>query len=218
MLLVGKLTYCIYTFKTKETFESRSLRVNLGKIKVIVIGSINKDGKVDPCGVCSLRVKVSTVLCLQCGKWMHGRSFGVKRVTEKFSINCAHMNYGMSVGEAVEQEGKLYDEVEAVRFLAYLGGRVSARGGCEAAGPRSGWLMFSECGELLYGRRFPLRLKGAVYKSYARPAILCESEAWCVKESELGILRWTERSMLRAMCGVQLKDWKRSTALMFMLG
>ena len=58
----------------------------------------------------------------------------------------------------------------------------------------------------------------AVYKSYVRPAILHESEAWCLIERYMGILRRTERSMLRAMCGVQLKDRKRSTDLMFMLG
>ena len=33
----------------------------------------------------------------------------------------------------------------------------------------------------------------------------------------MGILRRTERSVMRAMCGVQLKDRKRSTDLMFML-
>ena len=36
--------------------------------------------------------------------------------------------------------------------------------------------------------RFPLRLKGAVYKSYVRPAILYGGDAWCMKESEMGIL------------------------------
>ena len=61
-------------------------------------------------------------------------------------------------------------------------------------------------------------LKGAVYKSYIRPAVLYGSEAWCLKESVMGILRRTERSMVSAMCGVQLKDRKRSTDLMFMLG
>ena len=45
-----------------------------------------------------------------------------------------------------------------------------------------------ESGELLYGRRFPLMQKGAVHKSYARPAIQYESEAWCIKESEMEIL------------------------------
>ena len=34
----------------------------------------------------------------------------------------------------------------------------------------------------------------------------------------MGILRRTERSMVRAMRGVQLKDRKRSTDLMLMLG
>ena len=41
--------------------------------------------KVDPCGVCSLRVKANSVLCLQCGKWIHGRCAAVKRVTQMFS-------------------------------------------------------------------------------------------------------------------------------------
>ena len=53
---------------------------------------------------------------------------------------------------------------------------------------RCGWVAFTECGELLYGRRFPLRLIGAVYGNYVRPAMLYGSEAWCQKESEKGIL------------------------------
>ena len=78
-----------------------------------------------------------------------------------------------------------------VSVLTYVGDRVSAGGGCEAAvttRTRRGWVKFRECGELLYGRRFPLRLKGAVYKSYAWPALLHGSEEWCLRESEMGIL------------------------------
>ena len=75
--------------KWKEAFESKGLKVNLGKTKVMVSSGITKDGlsksKVDPCGVCSLRVKANSVLCLQCGKWIHGRCDGVKMVTPKFS-------------------------------------------------------------------------------------------------------------------------------------
>ena len=63
-----------------------------------------------------------------------------------------------------------------------------------------GGLIFGECGEFLNSRRFTLRLKGAVYKSYARPAILYESEAWCLKGNEMGILRRPEKSMVREMC------------------
>ena len=98
---------------------------------------------------------------------------------------------------------------------------MSVGGECEAAvtaRARCVRIKFQECGELLYGRRFPLRLKGAVYKSYVWPAMLYGSEAICLKESIMGILRMTYRSMVRALCGVQLNDIKRSTGLMFILG
>ena len=75
---------------------------------------------------------------------------------------------------------------------------------------RCWWHKCRECGELPYGRRFPIMLNGADNDSYLTPAILYGSEAWCLKESEMGILRRTERSMVKAMCGVQLKDRKRS--------
>ena len=52
---------------------------------------------------------------------------------------------------------------------------------------RYGWVKLRECSELLYDR-FPLKLKGFIYKSYVRPAILYGSEACCLKESEMGIL------------------------------
>ena len=54
----------------------------------MVCGSINRDGmskrNVDPCGVCRLRVKVNSVLCVQCGKWIHGGCAGVKHETTRF--------------------------------------------------------------------------------------------------------------------------------------
>ena len=53
---------------------------------------------------------------------------------------------------------------------------------------RCGWVNLRECSELLYGRRFPPRLKETVYKRCVEPTILHGSEAWCQKESEMGIL------------------------------
>ena len=52
--------------KWKKTFESKSLKVNLGKTKVMVSGGITKDGmyKVYPCGACSLRAKTNSILCI----------------------------------------------------------------------------------------------------------------------------------------------------------
>ena len=79
--------------KWKKAFDSKGLKVNVGKTKEIVCGGIKKVGKsksnVDPCGFCSLRVKANSVLCLQCGKWIQSRCARVKRVTPKFSRNLA---------------------------------------------------------------------------------------------------------------------------------
>ena len=51
--------------KWKEDFENKDLKVNLGNTKVMVCGGITKDGlsksNADPCEVCSLRVKASSV-------------------------------------------------------------------------------------------------------------------------------------------------------------
>ena len=66
----------------------------------------------------------------------------------------------------MEQEEKLC-EVKIVGEFTCLGDRVSAGFGCEVAvtaRTRCGWVKFREFGELLYGRRFPLRLEGAVYE------------------------------------------------------
>ena len=54
------------------------------------------------------------------------------------------------------------------------------------------WVKITECGEILNGRRYPLKLKGAVYKSYVRPAILYGSETWSLGVNGMGILRRAE--------------------------
>ena len=72
----------------KEAFESKGLKVNLGKTKVMVCGGITKDcNKIGSCGVCSLREKANSVLCVQCGNWIHGRCARMKSVTSKFLEN-----------------------------------------------------------------------------------------------------------------------------------
>ena len=57
--------------------------------------------------------------------------------------------------------------METVRGYTYLGDRVSAR-------TRYGWVRLRDCDEMVYGMRFCMKLKWAVYKSYLRQAILPE--------------------------------------------
>ena len=56
--------------KWKEAFESKELKVNLKKTKVMVSGSKGEllESKVDPCAKCSKRVMANLLMCTKCGK------------------------------------------------------------------------------------------------------------------------------------------------------
>ena len=61
----------------------------------------------------------------------------------------------------------LCGEVETVREFTYLADRVSACGVCQTAvtaRTRCESAMAMECGEMLHGRRFLPKLKGALHK------------------------------------------------------
>ena len=94
-----------------------------------------------------------------------------------------------------------------VKSFCYLGNRLNTSGGSEAAASartRIGWIKVRECGALLYGRKFLLKMKGRIYQSCIRSAMLYGSKTWCLRENEMAILRRTEKTMMRAMCGVDI--------------
>ena len=98
----------------------------------------------------------------------------------------------------------------------YLKKRLNASGGSEAevtARTRIGYIKFRECGEFLYGRKFSFKITGRIYQSCVRPAMLYGSEMWCLRKNEMAILRRTERSLMRAMCGIKLIEKRRSQEL-----
>ena len=109
-------------WKWKEAFESKGLIVNLGKIKVVVSGAEGEVSvsKVDPCGICWKRVMANSVLCVKCGKWIHGRCAKVKRVTPRLGRDfvcgrCKQVDDGL-----VEPVEGLCEEMETV-FLKTKG-------------------------------------------------------------------------------------------------
>ena len=113
------------------------------------------------------------------------------------------------------------NEVKTVKGFCYLGDRLNASGGCEAAvtaRKKVGWKKFRECGKILFGKRFSWQMKGKIYKSYVRSAMLYGSEMYCLRENKAAILRRAERSMVRVMCGVKLEDKRNTEELMDMLG
>ena len=206
----------------REAFESKRRRVNLGKTKLMVSGMEEEtfDSKIDPCGVHGTRVMSNSMLCTACGKWVHARCTDNK-VAVYLNKNFVCKKCRSVVKNFKGSDEKLCDGVETVSKFTYLGDRLNAIGGCETAvtvKSRIGWMKFRECSEILKGRRFSLQMKGKVYKSCVRSALLYGSEAWYLREKEMAILRRTEIDMIRAMYGMKLLDRRNSEELMDMLG
>ena len=67
--------------KWKKCMESKGLKVNAGKTKVMKSaensGEKEKIGKY-PCAVCGKNVGVNSILCTYCHGWVHKRCSGVK--------------------------------------------------------------------------------------------------------------------------------------------
>ena len=118
------------------------------------------------------------------------------------------------------EELSFFDQVDFVKSFCYLGDRLNANDGSEAAvtaRTRIGWIKFGECGELLYGRKNSFKLKGRIHQSCERSAMRYVSKTWCRRENEMVILRRTEKAIMRAICGVKIME-KRSQELMSFLG
>ena len=160
--------------------------------------------KIDPCGICGKRVESNAVCGTQCTKWIHERCTKMEKVTCSSArpFVCRRCT---DDGDGTEEPVEVScDEVETVEGFCYFDDRLNASGGCETAMTSRvwiGWMKFRECGELLRGRRFSLRMKELVYRSCVKSAMLYGSETWCLREHEMAILRRTERAMVRSMCG-----------------
>ena len=73
----------------KDALESRGLKVNTKKTKLMVSGSEGElfKSKIDPCGVCGRRVMANSVLCTKCGNWIHGKCEKIKRATARLAMH-----------------------------------------------------------------------------------------------------------------------------------
>ena len=127
---VAELQEKIYVWKS--AFESKGLKVNLMKTKVMVskIGqlTVGPSSKNDPCGICVKKAMLDAVLCKSCGNWIHGRYAKIKGVTNRLAIDftCRKCN-GYHHKNVEDQKEKLHDDVETVTGFSYLGDRIDRR-------------------------------------------------------------------------------------------
>ena len=65
---------------------------------------------------------------------------------------------------------------------------------------------WKRCSGVLCDRRMPVKLKGKVYKTVVRPALLYGAETWATTRGQEARQEVNEMRMLRWMCGVTRRD------------
>ena len=197
----------------KRAMESKGLRINMEKTKMMVSGSSEEvpvqSGR-DPCGVCGVGTGVNSILCTQCRKWCHKRCCGLRRITEQAALVfvCPRCTRGpvprTEAPLAVEDE-----EVGLVDHFCYLGDMLSCEGGAERAvtvRTAAAWKKWREISSLLTNRHVPLQSRGAIYSACIRSVLLYGSETWSVTKKIADRIQACDRRMLRYMAGVTLAD------------
>ena len=114
----------------------------------------------------------------------NGRCAKIKKATARLAMHFVCLKCKGIMEGTMDSINKLCNEVETVNGFCYLGDRLNASGGCQAAVTarvKIGWVRFRKCGELLLRNRFRL-MKGKVYCCCVRSAILYGSETWCLKK------------------------------------
>ena len=61
-------------------------------------------------------------------------------------------------------------------------------------------------------------MKGKIYRSCVRSAMLYGSETWCLRKNEMAVLRRIEKSMIRAMFVITFLEKRSSQELINFLG
>ena len=70
----------------------------------------------------------------------------------------------------------------------------------------AGWMKWKKCSGVLCDKRMPVKLKGKVYRTVVRPAMLYGAETWATTKRQESRIDVNEMRMLRWMCGVTRKD------------
>ena len=98
--------------------------------------------------------------------------------------------------------------LERVNTFKYVGATLVENGALDAEMKhrKSGWKNWKRVSGILCDRRICLRVKGKVYKTVVRPAMMYCTETWTVKKAQEKKFDVAEMRMLRSMRGVTKLD------------
>ena len=114
-------------------------------------------------------------------------------------------NFGQDNGQEREPVKILGEELQRLHHFKYLGSSAEETGGMSTEITQrvsAAWRNWKRSSEVLCDRRMPVKLKGKVYKTVVRPAVLYGAETWATTRGQEARLEVNEMRMLRWMCGV----------------
>jgi hypothetical protein len=208
----------------KDSLESKGLKVNVGKSKVMKCGvDLKKSVETGkwPCGICKKGVGRNSIKCQLCKKWIHKKCSGLSgRLVEGIKYSCGvctgKRNIQPELGKAVDAVVLQNDSFEGVDKFCYLGDMIGAGGEAEDAvrlRVKLAWSKFRQLCPILTVRGASLVMKGKIYCACVRSVMTYGSATWPLKVEDRMRLERAENMMVRWMCGVTLKD-KISTEIL----
>ena len=112
----------------------------------------------------------------------------------------------MDDGEELKLQG---ENVKRVKNFKYLGSTLSSNGRCEEEVRRriqAGWMSWKKVSGVLCDRKLSARVKGEMYKSVVRPAMLYGMETVAMTEKQVKKMEVAELKMVRWALGVTRED------------
>ena len=218
VIIATSLEECVERVKAwKEELESKGLHVNMTKTKFMASGfglDILQDSGKSPCAVCRTGVGRSSIRCSKCNLWVHYKKCsGLKTLAGDMSYEWPRCRGEPGVRPI---DGRPFKEVEvgdcvleAVDRFCYLGGMLSAGGGCMAAATarcRCAWGKFEENLPLLMSKPVPFDLRGRLFSSNVRSSMLHDTETWPMTSDALHRLCRNDRAIICWICGVKPSD------------
>ena len=211
----------------KANLESKGLRVNVGKTKILVsVHNAPKpvDGSKFPCGVCNKGVGINSIKCLACGFWVHKRCSNIKGpLKPDTDFKCKKCRGEVSNASIPDSEPVVIsgEEIEKVSSFCYRDDFVGQRGGCfdaTTARIRSVWKKFRDLLPILTCCGLSLKSRGYAYNACVRSALLNASETWVATQEDVSRLNGNDMMMIRWICSAKLRDKIPSEELRSQLG
>nr|QQJ42582.1 chitinase 6-2 [Sogatella furcifera] len=116
------------------------------------------------------------------------------------------LNFGHEDGHVIQLEGTALNQVEKFK---YLGSTICKDGELDneiAHRVNTAWINWRKMTGILCDRKINEKLKGKIYKTVVRPALMYGAETWAVKKAHEHRLEVTEMKMLRWSCGLTRRD------------